>query len=84
MKAFQAESQIYEQDNPLQDCFKFFHKASQLFKFEDVFLRKYHELLFFMKAQEMDDSQLIGYSPSIPFKIPVSQIGTNHNSTVQH
>lgn len=28
LNAFDAESQLYEQDNPLKDCFKFFHKAS--------------------------------------------------------
>ena len=28
LNAFTAESQLYELDNPLKDCFKFFHKAS--------------------------------------------------------
>mgnify|MGYP006923013835 FL=1 len=28
LHAFEVESQLYEQDNPLKDCFKFFHKAS--------------------------------------------------------
>ena len=40
LKAFQSDSQLFVLDNPLNDCYKFFSKASQLFNFEEQFLHK--------------------------------------------
>lgn len=32
--AFSQDSQLYDNDNALKDCFRFFRKVSQLFNFE--------------------------------------------------
>lgn len=41
LKAFNLESQLVGLDNELQDCFKFFLRASRLFGFEEEFRRAY-------------------------------------------
>ena len=58
LKAFEWSSQMMTQDNEFSDCFRFFHKASQLYGFEREFMRTYTEQYQVMSNRLQPDFSL--------------------------
>ena len=81
LRAFTADSQLYDEDNSLKDCFKFFTKASQLFKFEDELITQYNQSLLTIQANYHSMmNMMVTDSSTMPFMIiPASQLSTIKN-----